>query len=264
MASRRDQMTRSTDQTDRLPDHVVRKLRETRRHPRWTQFDYLHVRYLVRALQQALSNLSAPVRDILDIYFLDIYCGTRPYDDLLPSGSRCVGMDISDFAGVADVVTSEFLPFEDQSFDLVTCTEGFYYAPGPEWAVSEICRVLRPGGTVIMTVSLPWEYDRTTLERRFTGPELAALFSEWDEVEVTENGGFAVSWAYLTGRIVLGVEEHLPSAAAKLGRPFFVAAYVVINALGALLDRFERRQPPRRHILPMNIMLVARRSVDLR
>jgi SAM-dependent methyltransferase len=250
-----DRATAVADEAYRLPDHAVRTLRETRRHPRRTQFDYLHARYLVRALERALADVPAPVRDVLDVF-----CGTRPYDDLLPPGAECVGMDISNFAGVADVVTSEFLPFEDESFDLVMCTEAFYYVPGPERGVNEIRRVLRPGGTVIITVSLPWEYDRTILERRFTGPELAALFGGWEGVEVTENGGFAVSWATLTGRIVRGVEEHLPTAAARLGRPLFIAAYVVINALGALLDRIERRQPPRRHILPMNIMLVARRS----
>jgi SAM-dependent methyltransferase len=240
-----------------LPDRELQRLRQTRRFPRPTQFDYLHVRYLVRALERALASVQPPARDVLDLY-----CGTRPYDDLLPSGARCVGLDVSDFAGVADVITREFLPFESESFDLVICTEAFYYVPAPARGVTEIWRVLRPGGTVVITVSLPWEYDRTTLERRFTGPELAALFSGWDGVKVTENGGFAVSWATLTGRIVRGLEEHLPGLAAGLARPLFLAAYLAINSLGASLNRFERRHPTRQHILPMNLMLVARRPHD--
>jgi SAM-dependent methyltransferase len=244
----------AADDSFRLPEHVVRKLRETRRHPRPTQFDYLHARYLVSALERALASLSAPVHDVLDVY-----CGTRPYDDLLPAGARCVGMDIMDFAGVADVVTNEFLPFEDESFDLVMCTEAFYYVPGPDRGVAEIWRVLRPGGSAVITVSLPWEYDRTVLERRYTGPELTELFSGWDDVQVTENGGFAVSWATLTGRIVYGVEEHLPAAAGRTLRPLFLAAYLLINGVGACLDWFERRHPSRQHILPMNLMLTARR-----
>jgi SAM-dependent methyltransferase len=246
--------TVASDDEFRPPDHVLRKLRESRRHPRWTQFDYLHVRYLIAALSRAFRDVRTPVRDVLDIY-----CGTRPYDDLLPAGSRSVGMDISNFAGVADVVTTEFLPFDDESFDLVMCIEAFYYVPDLAEAVAEIARVLRPDGTAVITVSLPWEYDRGALERRYTGPQLLELFRDWREPSVVENGGFAVSWATLTGRIVYGVEEHAPRAVRTALRPFFAGAYLLINAIGACLDWVERRRPPETHVLPMNLMLTARR-----
>jgi len=236
----------------RLPEREIRRLRRTRRHPRPTQPDYLHSRYLVDALARTLPNVRA--RDVLDVY-----CGTRPYDDLLPPGSESTGMDLTNFAGVADVVSDEFLPFEDASFDLVMCTEAFYYAEDPPAAVAEIARVLRPGGSVLITVSLPWEYDRNTLEHRYTGPELAHLFRDWDDVEVTENGGYAVSWATLSGRIAYGVEEHLPPAARLALRPLFVALYLLINGFGALLDRVERAGPQGANILPMNLMVTARR-----
>ena len=123
---------------------------------------------------------------------LDIYCGSRPYEDLIPPGSRYTGLDIDDRYGTADVVTQEFLPFPDESFDLVLCTEGFHYVPDPIHGLAEIERVLRPGGRVVLTVPLVWQYDRTILEHRYTGPELAALLAGWDDVEVIENGGHAV------------------------------------------------------------------------
>ena len=245
-------LTEAQADTFRLPDEVVRRLRQTRRHPRPDQYDYLHARYLLEALARALPSAAPPVREVLDVF-----CGTRPYGDLLPAGSRCTGMDVSDIAGVADVVTTEFLPFEDESFDLVMCTEAFYYVRDPPQAISEISRVLRPGGTVVITVSLPWEYDRTVVEHRYTGPELAALFAGWDDVDVAENGGFAVSWATLTGRVVYGAEEHSPTAVRTLLRPLFVAAYLLINGVGAGLDWVERRYPTRTKILPMNLMLTA-------
>ena len=206
------------------------------------------------ALARALNELPPGTRDILDVF-----CGTRPYDDLHPAGSKAIGLDISNFAGVADVVSTEFLPFDDDSFDLVICTEAFYYVKDPPEAVREIARVLRPGGSVIITVSLPWEYERDTLEHRYTGPELEALFADFDDVRVAENGLYAVSWATLSGRIVFGVEEHLPRAARLLLRPLMVAAYLVINAIGWVLDWVERHGPRRSHILPMNLILTARR-----
>lgn len=245
------------DEPFRLPEREVRRLQRTRRHPRRTQHDYLHSRYLVEALERTLPNVPGPVNDVLDVY-----CGTRPYDDLLPAGAKSVGMDLTDFAGVADVVSSEFLPFEDESFDLVMCTEAFYYVKDPREGVAEIARVLRPGGSVVITVSLPWEYDRSTLEHRYTGPELEHLFSGFDDVHVTENGGYSVSWSTLTGRIVYGVEERLPRAARLLLHPLFVLAYLGINAVGAALDAVERRTPPGAVILPMNLMLTARRPAS--
>src|SRR3712207_5758410 len=105
-----------------MDSQQLRTIRRARRHPRRTQFDYLHLKRLVDGLAAALERVGRPGADVLDLF-----CGSRPYDDLLPDGSRSVGMDVSDAYGVADVVTEEFLPFDDDSFDLVVCTEAFYY-----------------------------------------------------------------------------------------------------------------------------------------
>lgn len=45
------------------------------------------------------------------------------------------------------------LPFADRSFDHVTCLEGLEHIENPQQAMREFARVLRPGGTV--TVSIP-------------------------------------------------------------------------------------------------------------
>jgi malonyl-CoA O-methyltransferase len=42
------------------------------------------------------------------------------------------------------------LPFEDGSFDLVYCIEALEHAGNPEGAVDELCRVVRPGGRVLI------------------------------------------------------------------------------------------------------------------
>ena len=238
---------------------VASEIRTSRRHPRPTQFDYLHLRYLVRDLATALRSVDGRVERVLDLY-----CGTRPYEDLLPAGARCVGLDIEDTFGVADVVTDEFLPFADESFDLVLCTEAFHYVPDPVYGVAEIRRVLRPGGKVVLTVPLVWEYDRTILEHRYTGPELARLFAGWDDVQVVENGGRAVSWTTLTGSIVRAAEKR---ALERLRPPRLVSsgfrlAYLLVNGVGLLLDRSERKHASGRFTLPMNLLVTARRPAD--
>lgn len=232
------------------PSSELEEVRRSRRHPRRTQFDYLHLRHLNDDLRRELAALPGPVSDALDVF-----CGSRPYDDLLPPGARCVGLDIDDSYGIADVVSSEFLPFDDDSFDLVTCIEGFYFVPDPEHGVAEIRRVLRPGGTVILTVPLVWEYNPEILEHRFTAPELEALFAGWDEVRVSENGGRGVAWATMTGHMIKRAERSL---GRRWARRAFSALYVGLNALGERIEHAEqRRDSPYR--LPMNLMLVARR-----
>jgi SAM-dependent methyltransferase len=237
-----------------LPEHVLRDIRRSRRHPRRTQYDYLHLRRLVDDLGTALRELDRPVSDVLDLF-----CGTRPYDDMLPRDARVVGFDIDNRYGAADVVSEEFLPFDDESFDLVICIEAFYYVEDSERAVSEIRRILRPAGTALIAVPFAWEYDRTTLEHRFTEPELATLFAGWDDVRVVENGGRGVTWATVTGRVIHLRQRSLPPWLRLLTKPLFAATYLLVNATGALIERGERRRGAESIRLPMNLMLTARR-----
>jgi SAM-dependent methyltransferase len=239
----------------------VVRARRTRRHPRPTQFDYLHLRRLVDDLQAAIPRtIDASVTDVLDVY-----CGSRPYDDLLPSGVRSIGLDIEGNPyGLADVVSDEFLPFADESFDLVTCYEAFHYVEDPVHGVREIRRVLRPGGGVIISVPFVWEYDRSILEHRYTGPELAALFGGWEQVRVIENGGRAVAWATLTGTILERGRVRIPPIAGvrPAARAAFSLLYLALNGLASVLDALERRSAPDTLTLPMNLLLTARKPAD--
>lgn len=44
------------------------------------------------------------------------------------------------------------LPFEDASFDAVSCRLGFMFFPDMQLAAAEMCRVLKPGGRIVTTV----------------------------------------------------------------------------------------------------------------
>src|SRR5206468_2275092 len=218
------------------------------------------VRRLVAELAAALARIADGAEDVLDLF-----CGTRPYDDLLPPSANIVGLDIpGNPYGVADVVSAEFLPFPDESFDLVMCVEGFYYVADPQAGVAEIGRVLRRGGHAVISVPLVWEYDRTVLEHRFTGPSLERLFAGWKDVTVVENGGRAVSWATLTGLMASMAEHHVPERLRLRWalRPAFAGIYLLVNGVGLALDRAERRFARSSLTLPVNLLVIARRPAD--
>lgn len=236
-------------------------MRKGRRHPSRTQFDYLHVRRLVDDIASTLRELPTPVEDVLDIY-----CGTRPYDDLLPAGARCVGLDVegNPYGDLADVISNEFLPFEDESFDLVTFYEAFQYVADPELGVSEIRRVLRPGGTILLTLPFAWEYDRAFLERRYTEPELAAVFEGWDDVRVVENGGRVVVWSTLTGVILERARTRIPDSGGLFAaaRALVSVPLVAMNSVTPSLARLEERHAQGSVRFPMNLLLTARKQAN--
>jgi SAM-dependent methyltransferase len=131
-------------------------------------------------------------------------------------------------------VTQELLPFDDESFDIVVWTQVFYYVEDPAAALAEIRRMLRLGGTVVITVPVVWEYDRGNFEHRFTEPMLRRLLANRSEVRVVESGGWGVSWAAVTGSLFNRVEERL-AARRKSAR-----------GLRARVCHLVRRHEPRR------------------
>ena len=238
----------------RLDPAEVARNRATRRRPQPTQWDYLHLRRLLEDLESFFRSLPPDVVDVLDVW-----CGARPYDDLLPDQTRCTGLDIDDMYGVADVVSTDYLPFEDESFDLVMSIEAFHYVPDPHAAAREISRVLRPGGIVLITVPHVFDYDPGTLERRFTEQELRRIFADWDEVRVKENGGRAVVWAAVTARLLQRYQRARERAEVSVRAPLFRAGYRTINLVGRALERLEARISDDPLTLPMNLMLTARK-----
>lgn len=95
---------------------------------------------------------------------LDVGCGTGVFSmDVLSCGAQIVGLDIShpmlvraadktvdhQFAGVAGDMVS--LPFPDESFDKVFSMTAIEFVADAKQAVTELNRVVRRGGTVVLT-----------------------------------------------------------------------------------------------------------------
>src|SRR4051812_24000835 len=92
---------------------------------------------------------------------LDAGCGTGLFSQVaVERGAEVTSLDIGErlleqVANKCDtervVGSVETLPFEDESFDYVVCTEVIEHTVHPDRAVSELARVLRYGGKVVVT-----------------------------------------------------------------------------------------------------------------
>jgi ubiquinone/menaquinone biosynthesis C-methylase UbiE len=101
-----------------------------------------------------------------DAEALDIATGTGEFGRALAArGARVIGLDATDAmieqgrkfieqAGIANMVFQkgivQALPFEDDSFDIVSSRYAFHHFADPKPVISEMARVCKPGGHVII------------------------------------------------------------------------------------------------------------------
>jgi SAM-dependent methyltransferase len=98
---------------------------------------------------------------------LEIGCGKGVYLNLLSHyASYLVGIDINaaylaeagkkDSIAVLELMSAEDLKFKDACFDAVVIIEVLEHLPFDRKAISEISRVLKPGGILILTAPNKW------------------------------------------------------------------------------------------------------------
>lgn len=92
---------------------------------------------------------------------LDIACGTGKWLELLSArGAQVYGIDISELAiaacrarlpsSIFHVCPAEDLPFDDATFDVVTCLGSLEHFLDPEHALREMLRVAKPRGRFLL------------------------------------------------------------------------------------------------------------------
>jgi SAM-dependent methyltransferase len=94
---------------------------------------------------------------------LDVGCGKKPYKKLFAGVSEYIGMDIENpghdhsHEEIDVYYDGKTFPFPDNAFDSVLTNQVFEHVFNPAEFVSEIRRVLKPGGCLLLTVPFVWD-----------------------------------------------------------------------------------------------------------
>jgi SAM-dependent methyltransferase len=199
----------------------------------WTAYLYSHRKPLLDAVREAASVLTGQL--------LDVGCGNKPYASILKC-VRHVGVDVAnsphrhdEFDAVFDGLT---LPFENETFDSILCTEVFEHASRPYELAREIGRVLEFGGHALITAPFVIEAHEIPHDlHRFTrfGMERLASVAGLEVVWIRGRGGVfsvAANIAVVAGMNVFG---RRPCS------DFFVWAMFPKIVLARWLDRWRGR-----------------------
>ena len=210
-------------------------------HPRMWQYDYL----MLNEIATGLSRQAAALNGKTGIDILDVGCKYKPYRALFAGrASRHVGVDLERYQGVEVQSHAAHLPFGDDSFDLVLCTQAIYLMQDFRAVLAEFVRVTRRGGRILLTTIGIWPYPPAVRLHRWSRRELEEVLSEFGEARVEENGGYLRLVPQLANAVLaMGVEGYLVRRYGRAGR---VAAaplkgvYLGLNLLALSGERLVR------------------------
>ncbi len=113
--------------------------------------------YIARSgLFKAISKHS----NLLNGSLLDVGCGIKPYQNIF-SVTSYIGLDLDSKESKKRAVADYFydgktFPFPENSFDSILCNEVLEHVFDTEIFLSEIKRVLKPNGIILLTVPFVW------------------------------------------------------------------------------------------------------------
>ena len=176
---------------------------------------------------------------------LDFGCGRKPFENLF-NVNEYIGVDMEATGhdhknSKADLYyDGKHLPFENESFDSLFCSEVLEHVFNPDEILPELNRVLKKGATILMTTPFCWNEHETPYDyARYSSFGLQHLLEKngFKVIELKKSGSFArvnfQLWALYFFELF-----------KKLGRTGYILSLIFIapiNLLGLILLVFLPR-----------------------
>jgi len=204
--------------------------------------------------RKKLDNFLQEYATNIDV--LDIGSGGSSYDRYFPNR---ITVDI-DPARKPDVVgDAHSLPFKDGEFEFILSTEVLEHLKNPRLAISEMHRVLKKDGTLVLTTRFVYPiHDSPNDYWRFTEYGLRELFKDWEIVElVAETQSFSTI-AVLLQRIAFQTTLRL-NKFMKLN--LFILAYIAERSNFLIKNEYGDigKKSKEKNIMPSGYYIVCKK-----
>ncbi len=207
------------------------------------------------SLYQAIIRFAAGTTKEATI--LDVGCGIKPYRHLFPTASY-TGIDIAGGGHEDDAKTVDAfydghtIPFPDESFDTLLCTQVLEHADDPEILAKECARVLKPGGQAFFSMPFIYPEHETPYDfRRFTRFEHDRLFRKngFTHVAIEQTTGLFGTFGQL---FVVWMFESLNFRAPLLKAALSLLIFAPIQTLALALDwLFDKSGPTMDYVITL-------------
>lgn len=186
---------------------------------------------------------------------LDVGAGEYArYDQLFPQ-AQCIKMDIRSGDNVDVVGTADDIPFGNNEFKSVICTQVFEHLAEPFISAGEIFRVLQPGGHVLVTVPQMNELHEEPHDYfRYTKFGLRYMFESkgFEVLECVQRGGYFTTMSQMRTRYF--IDRFNLYEAKFFGR---VISYVlrIHSKFCIYLDTLDKSEANLKHTIGWTVIL---------
>lgn len=188
---------------------------------------------------------------------LDVGAGGSSYGRFFPNR---LTVDIDPKRKPDIVADAHSLPFEDEEFERILCTEVLEHLKNPTKAISEMKRVLKNDGILILTTRFVYPiHDSPCDYWRFTKYGLRELFKEWDVLELVPETRAFSTIGVLLQRIAFQTKFKV-NKLTKL--KLFISAYV-FNRINFLIKQEYgdiKKENKEEEIMPSGYYLVCKKK----
>ena len=218
-------------------EFIKQKIKKEKFHPGIIGF-FINYNFLIRkSIRSAIKNNAHK----LDGSLLDFGCGTKPYKKLFVNVKEYIGVDYKiegreqNYNEVDEFYDGKKIPFENERFDSLLCTEVLEHVFNIDELLKEFNRVLKKNGTALITTPFMWEEHEMPYDfARYTTPALKYLY---------QKNGFKVVENFKTGNYIevifqfnLNYIKNILPNNKNVRQVFLIPFIVFFNFFGVLFS----------------------------